>query len=80
MTNNSKPTRAYLVRVVRSDSSAPGGILRMLYAALTETEAEALDAVRAVRPAEGDIAVLPDRLSEETTAKLGFAVGQASAL
>ena len=67
---------AYVVKVTRADPSLPGGEFPMLYAVLTETAEDAVEAVRGA-VSDGD-AVEPvgGAPSAETITRLGLLYGQ----
>ena len=67
---------AYVVKVTRADPSSPGGEFSMLYAVLTETVEDAVEAVRRV-VGRGDVAEpVGGALSAETVTRLGLLYGQ----
>ncbi len=67
---------AYVVKVTRADPSLPSGGFSMLYAALTETVEDAVEAVRGAVGESDAVEPVGGALSAETITRLGLLYGQ----
>ena len=67
---------AYVVKVTRADPSLSSGEFSMLYAVLTDTVENAVEAVRSVVGKSDTVEPVGGALSAETIARLGLLYGQ----
>ena len=67
---------AHVVKVTRADPSLPGGEFSVLYAVLTDTAEEAIEAVRGAVGKGDRVEPVGAALSAETITRLGLLYGQ----
>lgn len=71
---------AYIVKVTRTDTDMPNGVLTMLYTVLTESPENAAELTQLVVKADAEIEVLEARLSQDTAQAIGLMPDYARAL
>ena len=71
---------AYIVKVTRTDTDMPNGVLTMLYTVLTESAENAAELTQLAVKADAEIEVLEARLSQDTAQAIGLMPDYARAL
>jgi len=71
---------AYIVKVTRTDTDMPNGVLTMLYTVLTESPENAAELTQLAVKADAEIEVLEARLSQDTAQAIGLMPDYARAL